>query len=66
MIFNTREIPEKNMEIEIEMASKSTDMTEVLQKVTNVVNSAKEQGFVIKELGIEKDDEDEDDEDEDD
>jgi hypothetical protein len=36
-------------------------MTEVLQKVTNVVNSAREQGFVIEELGIEKDDEDEDD-----
>ena len=45
------------MEIEIEMTSKSTDMTEVLEKVTNVVNSAREQGFVIKELGIEKDDE---------
>ena len=44
------------MEIEIEMTSKSTDMSEVLQKVTNVVNSAREQGFVIKELEIEKDD----------
>jgi hypothetical protein len=54
------------MEIEIEMTSNSTDMMEVLQKVTTVVNSAREQGFVIKELGIEKDDEDEDDEDEDD
>jgi hypothetical protein len=54
------------MEIEIEMTSKSTDMTEVLQKITNVVNSAKEQGFVIKELGVGEDDEDEEDEDEDD
>jgi hypothetical protein len=54
------------MEIEIEMTNESTDMTEVLQKVTNVVNSAKEQGFVIKELGIEKDDEDEDKEDDED
>jgi hypothetical protein len=53
------------MEIEIEMTSKSTDMTEVLQKITNVINSAREQGFVIKELGVgEDDDEDEDDEDE--
>jgi len=43
-----------------------TDMTELLQKVTNVVNSAREQGFVIKELGIEKDDEDEDKEDDED
>ena len=50
------------MEIEIEMTSESTDMSEVLQKVTNVVNSAKEQGFVVKELEIEKDDEEEDEE----
>ncbi len=54
------------MEIEIEMTSKSTEMTEVLQKVTNVINSAREQGFVIKELRIEKDDEDEDKEDDED
>jgi hypothetical protein len=54
------------MEIEIEMTSKSTDMTEVLQKITNVVNSAREQGFVIKELGVGEDDEDEDDEDDED
>jgi hypothetical protein len=54
------------MEIEIEMTSKLIDMTEVLQKVTNVVNSAREQGFVVKELEIEKDDEDEDDEDDED
>ena len=51
------------MEIEIEMTSKSTDMSKVLQKVTNVVNFAREQGFVIKELEIEKDDEEEDKED---
>ena len=38
------------MEIEIEMTSKSTDMLKVLQKVTNVINSAREQGFVIKDL----------------
>ena len=53
------------MEIEIEMSSKLTDITEVLQKVTNVINSAREQGLIIKELGIERED-DEDDEDEDD
>ena len=35
----------------------------VLQKVTNVVNFAREQGFVIKELEIEEDDEEEDKED---
>ena len=50
MIFNTCELPEKNMEIEIEMASKLTDMTEVLQKVTNVINFAKEQCFVVKRV----------------
>jgi hypothetical protein len=50
------------MEIEIEMTSKSTDMSKVLQKVTNVVNFAREQGFVIKELEIEEDDEEEDEE----
>ena len=55
------------MEIEIEMTSKLTEMSEVLQKVTNVVNSAKEQGFVIRELEIEKDEENKkDDEEEDD
>ncbi len=54
------------MEIEIEMTSKSTEMTEVLQKVTNVVNSAREQGFIVRELEIEKDDEDEDEEDDED
>ncbi len=53
------------MEIEIEMTSSSTDMTEVLQKVTNVVNSAREQGFIVRELEIEKDDEDEDEEEDD-
>ena len=54
------------MEIEIEMTSKLTDMTEVLQKVSNVVNFAREQGFVVNGLEVEKDDEDEEDEDEDD
>ena len=45
------------MEIEIEMTTDLTDVSEILQKVTQVVNSAKEQGFDIKELEIESDDE---------
>lgn len=48
------------MEIELEMTTESKDVSEILQKVTQVVNSAKQQGFVIKELEIEsEDDEDE-------
>ena len=49
------------MEIEIEMTSELTDISEIIQKVSQVINSAKEQGFVIKELEIESDDEDEED-----
>jgi hypothetical protein len=44
------------MEIEIEMTTELTDISEILQKVIQVVNSAKEQGFNIKELEIESDD----------
>ncbi|HEY9385723.1 MAG TPA: hypothetical protein VIP70_01680 [Nitrososphaeraceae archaeon] len=52
------------MEIEIEMTSESTDISEILQKISQVVNSAKEQGFVINELEIESDDDKEEDEEE--
>jgi hypothetical protein len=48
------------MEIEIEMTTELTDVSEILQKVTQVVNSAKEQGFNIKELEIESSDDHED------
>ena len=51
------------MEIEIEMTTELTDMSAILQKVTQVVNSAKEQGFNIKELEIESEDDDNDDDD---
>jgi hypothetical protein len=47
------------MEIELEMTTESKDVSEILQKVTQVVNSAKQQGFVIKELEIESEDDDE-------
>jgi hypothetical protein len=52
------------MEIEIEMTSESTDISEILQKISQVVNTAKEQGFVINELEIEPDDDKEEDEEE--
>jgi len=45
------------MEIEIEMTTDLTDVSEILQKVTPVIKSAKEQGFDIKELEIESHDE---------
>lgn len=46
------------MEIEIEMTAELTNVSEILQKVTQVVNSAREQGFNIKELEIESEDDD--------
>ena len=54
------------MEIEIEMTTELTDMSAILQKVTQVVNFAKEQGFNIKELEIESEDDHDDDDDDDD
>lgn len=44
------------MEIEIEMTTELTDVSEILQKVTQVVNSAREMGFNVKELEIESED----------
>ena len=41
------------MKIEIEMTTELTDMSEILHKVTQIVNSAKQQGFNIQELEIE-------------
>jgi hypothetical protein len=38
------------MKIEIEMTTELTDVSEILQKVTLVVNAAKEEGFNIQEL----------------
>jgi len=49
------------MEIEIEMTTELTDVSEIMQKVTQVVNSAKVQGFNIKELEIESEDDDDND-----
>jgi DNA integrity scanning protein DisA with diadenylate cyclase activity len=46
----------KIMEIETEMTTELTDVSEILQKVTQVVNSAKEMGFNVKELEIKSED----------
>jgi hypothetical protein len=48
------------MEIEIKMTSPSSDVSDILQKMSKLIDSAKEQGFTIKELEIESDDEEED------
>ena len=44
------------MEIEIEMTTPSNDVSDILQKVSKLIDSAKEQGFKIKELEIESED----------
>ena len=46
------------MKIEIEMSTESTDVSQILQKVSQIVESVKGQGFAIKELEIESDEED--------
>ena len=48
------------MEIEIKMTTPSSDVSDILQKMSKLIDSAKEQGFTIKELEIESDDEEED------
>jgi hypothetical protein len=53
------------MEIELELDTKLTDVSEVIEKLSPILKSAKDQGFTIKELEIESDDDDNDDEDED-
>ena len=41
------------MEIELELDTKLTDVSEVIEKLFPILKSAKEQGFTIKELEIE-------------
>jgi hypothetical protein len=48
------------MEIEIKMTTPSNDVSDILQKMSKLIDSAKEQGFTIKELEIKSDDEEED------
>jgi hypothetical protein len=53
------------MEIELELDTKLTDVSEVIEKLSPILKSIKDQGFIIKELEIESADYDHDDEDED-
>ena len=53
------------MEIELELDTKLTDVSEVIEKLSPILKSIKDQGFTIKELEIESDDDDDNDEDED-
>ena len=41
------------MEIELELDTKLTDISEVIEKLSSILKSAKDQGFTIKELEIE-------------
>ena len=54
------------MEIELELDTKLTDVSEVIEKLSPILKSAKDQGFTIKELEIESDDDDDDDNDDED
>jgi hypothetical protein len=51
------------MEIELELDTKLTDISEVIEKLSPILKSIKDQGFAIKELEIESADDDHDDED---
>ncbi len=53
------------MEIELELDTKLTDVSEVIEKLSPILKSFKDQGFTIKELEIESDENDHNDEDED-
>ena len=50
------------LEIELELETNIKDVSEVIEKLSPVLKSVKDLGFVVKELEIESDD-DEDDED---
>jgi hypothetical protein len=41
------------MEIELELDTKLTDVSEVIEKLSPILKSVKDQGFNIKELEIE-------------
>jgi hypothetical protein len=45
------------MEVEIEMTTTLSDVTDIMQKVSKLIDLAKEEGFKIKELEIESGDE---------
>jgi hypothetical protein len=54
------------MEIELELDTKMKDVSEVIEKLSPILKSVKDLGFVVKELEIESDDDDEDDSEKDD
>ena len=43
------------MKVELEFNTELTDMTDILQKISQIVKSAKEQGFDIAEVEVESD-----------
>jgi hypothetical protein len=53
------------MEIELELDTKLTDVSEIIEKLSPILKSAKDQGFTIKELEIESGDDDDENEGED-
>jgi hypothetical protein len=53
------------MEIELELETKMKDISEVIEKLSPVLKSVKDMGFVVKELEIESDDDEDDEDDED-
>jgi hypothetical protein len=53
------------MEIELELDTKMKDVSEVIEKLSPILKSVKDLGFVVRELEIESDADDEDDEDKD-
>ena len=44
---------EHDVEIELELDTKLTDVSEVIEKLSPILKSVKDQGFTIKELEIE-------------
>lgn len=50
----------------MELDTKLTDVSEVIEKLSPILKSIKDQGFTIKELEIESADDDHDDEDDED
>ena len=53
------------MEIELELDTKMKDVSEVIEKLSPILKSVKDLGFIVRELEIESDADDEDDEDKD-
>ena len=49
------------MEIELKLDTKMKDVSEVIEKLSPILKSVKDLGFVVKELEIESDDDDDED-----